>query len=115
MDVDVLIVEDEIWIAEALKEFLSQYGLTAYICINGRQALEWLETGSPKVILSDVMMPIMNGLTFLDHVKKKPSLEKLPFFFMSSANLGEKDPRIDGFLKKPFEVDVMVKLLKSKI
>ena len=111
----VLIVEDEIVIAEVLKDILALHKINSYTCVNGRQALEWLEKNHPSLILSDVMMPIMNGMTFLEQVKASTKLQNIPFFFMSSGNLGQKDPRISGFVRKPFDIDQMVDIIKSAL
>lgn len=107
----LLIVEDNADMQEHLHELLgSNYPLLA--AADGRQAWDWLEQNGPdmadvRLILSDVMMPQMDGFELLERTKKHPRWRQLPFV-MLTARSDEQDKLqalrlgVDDYLTKPF-------------
>ena len=67
----ILIVEDEALLNEAYETVLKYEGYTVYKAFNGEEALEILEEKTPDLILLDLRMPKMDGLTFLSELQKK--------------------------------------------
>src|SRR4030095_11072709 len=57
----ILIVEDEFGLAEMLREMLRDFGYDVTLAINGRLALEILAEGQVDLVLTDMMMPVMDG------------------------------------------------------
>lgn len=110
----VLVVEDEYGNAEILKLLLEAAGYRVATASNGKAALEILEGEKPALILSDFMMPTMNGGEFGEAVRRKPGLSKVPFIFMSatSEHVVQRSFRdYDAFLTKPFDIDTMLLLV----
>ena len=112
----VLIAEDEYGHAEVLQLLLEAHGYRTAIASNGRDALDLLAGERPAVILSDFMMPHVNGAEFGAAVRADPLLREIPFVFMSATSedvvrRGFRD--YDGFLQKPYEVAVMVDLIEK--
>lgn len=112
----LLVVEDN----EDLRQFLSMllsehFRLT--LVDNGLEAVHLLEKGlSADLILSDIMMPGMDGMALLDHVKRDESLRKLPFIFLTAkqnelTKLSALRLGVDDYLTKPFsERELLVRI-----
>ena len=100
----ILIVEDEHSIAEMLAAILVDVDYIAAIAGNGQEALTRLETTSPDLILSDIMMPIMDGRTLCKKLLAHPTYRSIPVVLMSAAydSLSRSDGKPMAFLKKPF-------------
>jgi len=81
----ILIVEDNRDFRNYLKSILED----KYVVLtasNGKKALTLLERETPSLIMSDIMMPEMDGLEFVNTLRKKPSLKHLPVIFLSAKN-----------------------------
>ena len=85
---------------------------------NGKAALELLQGERPALILSDFMMPIVNGGELGNVVRSTPALSEIPFVFMSgtSEEVVRRSFRdYDGFLVKPFDFLAMLSLVERLI
>jgi CheY-like chemotaxis protein len=104
--IDILLAEDDQPLREAMKDLLHDAGYRVEAVANGRDALEWLQDSPhpPKLILLDLMMPIMDGWQFLDEQKKSPITAAIPVVVLSaSANVpGVGESLI--FMRKPVAV-----------
>ncbi|MBU0828689.1 MAG: response regulator [Gammaproteobacteria bacterium] len=113
----VLIVEDEYGNAEILQLLLEAEGYRVAVASNGKQALDILRNGEkPALILSDFMMPIMNGGEFGKVVKQDAALEGIPFVFMSGTNeevVRRAFKDYDAFLVKPIELDSLLGVIQG--
>ena len=108
----ILLVEDDESIRDAFTELLEYegYALTAYD--NGERALEALQEGPmPELILLDMMMPLMGGLLFLEHLRAEPAWRPLPVIVVSATEQ-EAPEGVLAFIKKPFEPSVLLRLLE---
>jgi len=101
----VLIVEDDSEVRLLLAEGFQGCGHDVLEAADGQKALDLLRAGlRPDVIVLDVIMPIMDGLTFLSHKRRAPELSRIPVVIVSATNHGP----VDGahcVLRKPFELD----------
>jgi two-component system, response regulator, stage 0 sporulation protein F len=103
----VLVVEDDLEIAEVVAEALEFVGCQVSRATNGFTALEMLsQDPGIHVVLLDLMMPVMNGLEVLQHLRADDRLREIPVVVMSvnrgydAADLGVKE-----ILRKPFGLD----------
>lgn len=115
-DFELLIVEDNEEILRFLVEhFANEYRV--HFATNGRQALSMLEKKIPDVIISDVLMPEMDGLTLCRNVKSKVSTSHIPVILLSARTtidnkLEGLDAGADMYLTKPFnlsEIDLYIR------
>ena len=115
----VLIVEDEYGNAEVLQLLLEAEGYRVAVASNGKQALEILRTGEqPDLILSDFMMPIMNGGEFGTLIKQDAALSQIPFVFMSGTSeevVRRAFQAYDAFLVKPIELNTLLAAIERLI
>ena len=107
----ILVVDDEYLIADILSFALEDEGFMVVTASNGRKGLEVLERERPDLIITDFMMPVMDGLEFATAVRALPSANQLPIILMSGAQAHIGMPRSDLFnvvLAKPFNIDLIV-------
>lgn len=112
----VLIVEDDTDLRRTLKDLLELEGFSVFTSCNGKEALELLKTYNylPDLILLDLMMPIMDGSTFLHLMRREEDLiSKTPVIVLSAAGIKEKLVEADGYLKKPLELDALLKIVRQ--
>ena len=114
----VLVVEDDHEIREALEALLSEVGYHVLTASDGRQAMEQLRrtAGSPdfpRVLLLDLMMPVMNGWEVLTELSKDPALASLPVVVVSA--LADQAPKVGvrSVLRKPVQVDQLLGALEA--
>jgi DNA-binding NtrC family response regulator len=113
----ILIVEDD----EAIGDLIQQTLLleTPYQVIRASdsdQALKIVEQVKPQLFLLDYQLPLMNGLELAHRLHTLPELEQVPVILMS-AHLPEaaSRPRTLDFLKKPFELDTLLRIVNRHL
>ena len=106
----VLLVEDDAEVRSSVAEILELEGFAVDTAIHGQQALDKLRAGAaPCVLLLDLMMPVMNGLELLEHLREEAELRTPPVIVLS-ANRGyeAEDLGVAAIVRKPFDVDALV-------
>jgi DNA-binding response OmpR family regulator len=101
----VLVVDDEFGIGDLLEGILTDEGHHVVVASNGHQALERLADTRVDLIISDLMMPVMDGAGLLRGVRRDSALDGVPFLLMCALPEDAIADRIsghDGFLQKPF-------------
>ncbi|MBW4661026.1 MAG: response regulator transcription factor [Drouetiella hepatica Uher 2000/2452] len=116
----ILIVDDDITLRTALIRYLQNRGYSVVDAKSGTEALIAIEQNPPDLIVSDVMMPEMDGLEFCRRLRATRSGQLIPFIFLSSRS--EVDARIQGhqmgaddYLVKPFEPKELVAKIESQL
>jgi len=117
----ILVVEDDTALLEGLRDVLELAGFGVLTASNGVEGLETLTTHPlPDLIISDIMMPRMDGYEFYTRVREKPDWLNVPFIFLTAK--GEKtDIRrgkqlgADDYLIKPFEEEDLLVAIESKL
>lgn len=108
---NILIVDDEKWVRSALKWTVEQTGLPVTIigeCSNGLEALDWLKTNQADLVLADITMPVMTGLTFLEQLRQAGNEQDVIFITVNEDfSLVQQALRAGAFdyLLKPVETD----------
>lgn len=113
----VLIVEDSRTQAELLKNTLENHGYILMIAANGREALDLLEEKKPDVIISDVLMPVMDGYELCRAVKNDDRFKHIPVILVTMLT-DTKDvidamvSGADNFITKPYNPEYLAARLK---
>jgi CheY-like chemotaxis protein len=114
MGARVLVVDDDPWILRMVTATLEKRSYVVDTAREGRQALERALANPPDVIISDVMMPVMEGWTFVQRLRQDPRLSSIPVIFLTA--LGKDEARLaelglghEDFLAKPFRFDDLEK------
>lgn len=108
----ILILDDEAAIGELARSLLEEEGYRVVLAPNGREGLRLLREERPGLVISDVMMPLMDGLAFARAMQDDPVHAHLPLILMSAAGRGIVDgvPHT-AFLAKPFDLVALIALV----
>lgn len=116
-----LLVIDDRWENRAvLVNLLTPLGFTIMEAENGQVGLEQLQSSQPDLVISDLIMPVMDGFQFLEQVRNRPDLRHHKII-VSSASVSEADQRRalatggDDFLTKPVDAYVLCQLLATHL
>jgi DNA-binding response OmpR family regulator len=116
----ILIAEDDDSIRELTELNLKLAGYDVQPCRDGMEALEHLTHAPPDLILSDVVMPRVDGFELLRTVRRSPRWKTLPFVLMS-ARVENTDQRMgmslgaDDYLTKPFKAEDLLRTVELRL
>jgi CheY-like chemotaxis protein len=112
-----MVVDDEDVLVEMVAALIEDMGFQTLVATNGEDALASLvDTPEiPGLILSDVMMPRMNGVELAQAIKLHPRLQGVPIVLMSAAGRPIGMHTADGFIHKPFDLEKLVTLIENYI
>jgi CheY-like chemotaxis protein len=107
---DVVILDDEEDSLEVAEIILIEYGATVYTAVHGQAGLEMVRKVKPKLIISDLSMPVMDGWEFIEAMKKDRELAGIPTIALTAhAMPGDREKAIaagfHNYLTKPLTVD----------
>jgi CheY-like chemotaxis protein len=103
---DVLVIDDDEDVRWALLELLQLLGFVAVGAANGAEGLRLASERSPRLILLDLRMPIMNGWQFLQHRRQSAALASIPVAVVTAEPSGTLiDPDVQALLAKPIGED----------
>lgn len=91
----ILLVEDELNIAKLFQYNLSKAGYNILTASNGREGFDQAQKNRPDLIISDIMMPEVDGFEFRKMLLGDPDLKKIPFIFLTAK--GEEDDILKGY------------------
>ena len=119
MAYNVLIVDDSSTTRSAIKKVIKMSGFDVgeyFEAGNGKDALSVLEKNWADVILSDINMPIMDGISFFKEVLKDSIMSTIPFIFVTTEGRGEgikktRQMGAKGYITKPFKPEEIRNIL----
>ncbi|PWB31384.1 response regulator [Pseudomonas sp. SDI] len=114
----ILVVDDEYLITEILGFSLEDAGYRVQKAGDGKKALEILRAEPIDLLITDYMMPAMNGEELAQAVRANPALSNLPIILMSGAqaNIGRMAPELfASVLDKPFDTDKLIAQVRELI
>lgn len=116
----ILLVDDDVTLRTALVHFLENRGYSVLNAKSGIEALSLFDQHQPDLVVSDVMMPQMDGLEFCRTLRGRRTGKLTPFIFLSSR--GDIDDRVagheigaDDYLVKPFEPRELVAKIEAQL
>lgn len=118
MTARILIVDDSVSLRTAAEIALKTGGYSVEQAVDGSDRLEKASASPPDLIITDLNMPNMDGLTMIEAMRKVPQLAGLPIVFLTT----ESDPAMKqrakaagaaGWITKPFQTDTLVKIVKK--
>ncbi|MEM6426812.1 MAG: response regulator transcription factor [Cyanobacteria bacterium P01_H01_bin.119] len=114
----VLLVDDEPGLREAVQAYLEDSGFTVRAASNATEGWEMLQQSTPDVLISDIMMPQVDGYQFLAQVREDPRFKTLPVVFltargMTSDRIQGYNAGVDSYLPKPFDPEELVAIVSN--
>jgi len=112
----VLVVDDEFGTLDVLVPALEDEGYRVFTAANGRRGLERLEEHKPDLVISDFMMPLMDGAAMVRAMRENPEFRDIPIIMMSAAPeaaLRKHLDSYDAFLRKPFSIQALTGVIAS--
>lgn len=114
----VLVVDDSQTVRQMLSELLQKGGLTVVEAANGLEAKEKIQAKAPDLVITDLVMPEMNGYELCRWIKNTPVAQNIPILICSTKDQefdrywGMKQGA-DAYITKPFQPGEMLKTVKQ--
>ena len=117
----ILVVDDEKLNRRLLEDVLKHKGHDVISAVNGAEALKKLQTQDFRLIISDIMMPVMDGFEFCRECKQDERLKDIPFIFYTATYTDEKDEQLalelgaNRFIRKPTDPETLLTILNLSL
>jgi signal transduction histidine kinase len=115
---EILVAEDSPTQAAQIKYLLESNNYRVMVTENGKKALDWLSDHMPSLVISDIIMPEMNGFELCEKIKSDSRTENIPVILLTS--LSDPDEVIDGlscgadsFITKPYDKGYLISNIKN--
>lgn len=119
-EIEILVVEDSLTQAEQLRFILENKDYKVKIASNGVQALEFIEDSIPNLVITDILMPEMNGYELCEKIKENDKFKEIPVILLTSLS----DPydviqglkiKADNFITKPYNSDFLLSRIQHML
>lgn len=119
-DLEILLVEDSPTQLELLSKCLIDHGVTVYTARDGQEAMTFLSSKIPKIIISDIEMPKMNGYELCQSIKQNEKTKGIPVILLTNLS----DPMdviqgiecgADNFLTKPYHEELLLSSIQNAL
>ncbi len=118
MSARLLLVDDEPGLREAVQAYLEDSDFMVDVASNARDGWQLLQQNQPDLVISDIMMPQVDGYQFLRQLREDPRFKALPVVFLTAK--GMTTDRIQGYqagcdayVSKPFDPEELVAIIKN--
>jgi len=114
----ILIVEDSLTQAMLLKHLLEEHGYRVTAANSGKAAIEALSGERPSLIISDIVMPEMDGFELTRKIKDNDSWREIPVILLTALSEGEDvirgiEAQVDFYITKPYDEDFLLSKVES--
>ena len=111
----ILIVDDEFGLAEMLRDMLREHGYDVCLAINGRLALDILGERQIGLVITDLMMPVMDGIELATAIRQSEIYRDLPVVIMTSlpSPPRQQSELFDAVLRKPFTPELLLSTIDA--
>lgn len=116
----ILLVDDNKDLTDFFKKALEEHFQKVLIASDGVEGLQITKKEQPDIIISDVMMPRMNGYELCKRIKEDLSISHIPVLLLTARDDKESimsgyKTGADGYLTKPFEMDMLMELIRNRL
>ena len=117
----ILIVEDEISLSSALNDKLTLVGYDVALAKNGQEGLDAIKKHKPDLILLDVVMPVMDGMTMLRELHKTTETQDIPVIILSNLSDNQdvlhamENNTYDYLIKSDISLEAVLERVKAKL
>jgi DNA-binding NarL/FixJ family response regulator len=115
---NLLLVDDEPGLREAVQAYLEESDFTVKTAGTAQSAWEILDNYVPDLVITDIMMPQVDGYKFLKQLREDPRFRKLPVVFLTARGMTKDriqgyDAGCNAYLSKPFDPEELVSIVKN--
>lgn len=117
----IAIIEDEPSLSAALHDKFELEGFSVYIAKNGEEGLKIIQENNPNIVLLDIVMPVMDGLTMLKKLRRTEIGKSLPVIILTNLNDADSmseslsDGARDFLVKSNWKIQEVVDKVKEKL
>lgn len=116
----ILVVDDNSDLTDFLKKSLGEYFKRVVIASDGVEALQLIKSHTPDIIVSDVMMPRMNGYELCKNIKEDITISHIPVILLTArddkqSQLSGYKNGADAYLTKPFEIEMLMEIIRNRL
>lgn len=115
----VLIIDDDLALQTVLEIALRDAGYQVILAGDGQEGIEKLTRLNPNLVISDIMMPQMDGVETFQRIKEQLQDNGIPIFIMTALNRKPwfADLEAEGavIIQKPFDIDQLLRLVKDML
>lgn len=109
----ILVVDDQVYLRSSVSYILKKKGFKVECANNGKEAVAFVNSKLPELVLMDVMMPVMNGFEATEQLKKTPRSSKVPVIMLTAKGTGEdvKKAVVSGavdYIAKPYTIPTIL-------
>lgn len=104
MDKNVFLIEDDRFLREMLSQKLSDQKMKVVVAVDGKSAIEMIKTIRPDLVLSDLLLPDVDGFDVLAEIQKNPNFTNVPVLVLSNLDKPEDIKRAKDLGAKDFMV-----------
>ena len=114
----ILIVDDSALLRQISSEALTEAGYKVVQAANGQEGLQQLDLIMPALIVSDLNMPVMNGLEFIRALRQRPALKQLPVIMVTTElsdalKQAGRDAGATAWLTNPLQPPLLLKAIRT--
>lgn len=119
MSAQLLLVDDEPGVRVSVKEYLQEIGgFNVQVASNADEAWQLMQQKTPDLVISDIMMPQVDGYQFLKKLRDDPRFKSLPVVFLTARGMTSDrilgyQAGVDAYLPKPFDPDELVAIVEN--
>ena len=121
MSKKILVVEDVNFLQKAIKEVLGDAGFEVILAADGEEGLDKALKKHPDLILLDILMPKMDGMQMLKHLRQDSWGKKVPVVILTNLNSKDKlleaakEDVSDYYIKSDWEIEDLVDIVNNKL
>jgi DNA-binding NarL/FixJ family response regulator len=114
----LLLVDDEPGLREAVQAYLEDSGFEVDVASNAKEGLDLARQKLPDLVITDIMMPQVDGYQFLQQLREEPQFKTLPIIFLTARGMTADriqgyNAGCDAYLSKPFDPDELVAIVTN--
>ena len=116
MSRNILVVDDDAAVISLVRQRLQRAGYSIFTAYNGKEGLKTCERYNIDVIITDVVMPEMDGVDFYRELKRREKTEKIPIVIMTDRQVFKDSFRklgVEGFISKPLDLDKVIDQIRK--
>ena len=118
MPLIIVVADDDLAIRLFVSEYLEMYGYSVIVAEDGVEALEYVQRYHPHLLVTDIMMPRMDGYELVQQVRQRPEFRLLPVILLTERRSTEERIRgyelgCDLYLPKPFEINELGAIIRN--